>query len=125
MKLYFYYLGSNNEVKKEVEMGVRKNKYNYIIPPNGKSILSGFSEWKFPKQCCDKIQVDDSIYNRGPYIVSACGNLDNTPKLAEMLKTVFKYCVVVNEQIRGNIENEKKNEEECDVDFKTKMEKCK
>lgn len=106
MKLYFYYLGSDNEVKKEVETCVRENKRQYIIPPRGKSRLSGLYEWKLSKECCEKIQVDDSLYKWSPYIVSAHGDLDSIPRLAEMLKTVSESCVAVNEQIKGIVENE-------------------
>lgn len=106
MKLYFYYLGSDNEVKKEVETGVRENKHQYVIPPRGKSRLSGLYEWKLSKECCEKIQVDYSLYKWSPCIVSAHSNLDNIPRLAEMLKAVSESCVTVNEQIKGIIENE-------------------
>ena len=106
MKLYFYYLGSDNEVKKEVETGVRENKYQYVIHPRGKSRLSGLYEWKLSKECCEKIQVDDSLYKWSPYIISARGDLDNIPRLSEMLKAVSESCAIINNQIKGTVKNE-------------------
>lgn len=105
MKLYFYYL-SENEVKKDVETNVRENKRQYVIPACGKSRLSGLCEWHISKECCDIVQVDSSIWKWSPFIVSARGDLDSVPGLAEMLIAVSEKCTLANNQIKENVKNE-------------------
>lgn len=99
MKLYLYYLSSDNKVRKEIETGVRENKKQYVIPALGKSRLSCLYEWKLSKNCCDKIQVDYALCSMGPCIVSIRGDLDNIPQLSEMLLAVSKSCESVNNLI--------------------------
>jgi len=104
MKLYFYYL-SENEVKKDVETNVRENKHKYIIPANGKSRISGLSEWRLAKECCDIVQVDSSVWKWSPFIISARSDLDGVPELAQMLITVSESCAVTNNQIKTICDN--------------------
>lgn len=109
MKLYMYYLNNNNEVGKEVETGVRENKTQYVIPVGGKSRLSKFHEWKLPKNCCDKVQVDNSLCHWSPCIISAHADLDNIPQLAEMLLNISKSCESVNNKIKELSQNQMEN----------------
>ena len=99
MKLYVYYLNNDNEIKKEIVSNVRENKRQYVIPPMGKSILSGLREWKLSKDCCEKVQVDNSVF-RKPFIVSAHDDLCNIHSLAEMLAIVSENCNSLDSQIK-------------------------
>lgn len=70
------------------------------------AISSIFREQYFSIEFCDTVQVDYSVYQWSPFIVSACGNLDKVSQLTEMLLAVSKSCAVVNNQIKGIAENE-------------------
>ena len=106
MKLYFYYL-DDGKLKRSVQTNVRKNKFQYVIPADGKTAISSiFREQYFSIEFCDTVQVDYSIYRWSPFIVSACGDLDKVPRLAVMLLSVSESCAVVNSQIKGIVKNE-------------------
>ncbi len=107
MKLYFYCLDKDGNIKKESVSGIRKNKYDYTVPAGCKYPFNSLHGWHLKKQHCNIVQVDNSMYSHSPFIISEQSNLDQLPQFAEMLQTVFKNCIIINEKMGDWIKNER------------------
>lgn len=106
MKLYFYYLNKDGNIKKFSVSNIRKNKYDYTVPAGCEYPFNSLSAWHLKKQSCNIVQVDNTMYSHSPFIISEQNNLDQIPQCAEMLQAVFKNCIIFNEKVKEWIENE-------------------
>lgn len=100
MRLYFYHLDNDQNLRKDTITGVQENKHHFRILAGNKSILGGLTDWKLPKTCCDVVQIDASIYKPSPFIISKRDDLSDMPGLKDSMTELYNLSITLDTRIQ-------------------------
>lgn len=62
-------------------------------------MICGLFEYKIPKNCCEIVQIDGSIYRFSPYILSKRNDLDCVSGICDLLNAIQNNTMLVNAEI--------------------------